>query len=205
MRTIPMTMMATMLLGGCAAFTSPKEQPVIEDTIGFFNGGPISTIAVTPERRVAFVNTTKGTGGRYGNFCAEPPADVAESLTSQFQAALKADAKNIDVRAAAEVGKLLRTAVQALTARSQGLSFYRDSAFRLCELHLNGQVSTQNYLAALERFAKLSHELIMKELELNDGKIGFPSAIEAPEVVQLDPISDEVEVPGDEDPADGPA
>ena len=121
------------VLTGCAAFTAPKEQPVIEDKVGENFG----VLAVTAERR-AIIFGRKGVNA--GRICAEPSPDVAESLVSSLKVIAEASAKRGDLEAKAgfEFGKTLATAISTLFVRSQGIQFMRDSTYALCQAHLNG-------------------------------------------------------------------
>ena len=56
----------TLLLSACGTswFAQRKSNSVIEDTLGIFNGGPIATLATTPERRIVLVNVDKSEGSK---------------------------------------------------------------------------------------------------------------------------------------------
>ena len=165
----------SIILTGCGTslLTNPKENPVIENQLGLFNFGPVATLAMTPERRVVLVNVnTNDRNGTYGKFCAEPPADVAESLSSTFQAALEARLPELGVNAAGELGRALSTAAQLLAQRSQGLQLYRAGSFTYCAMLLNGWLTPDQFVDAINNLTVRSVDLITFELDKNDGKIG---------------------------------
>jgi hypothetical protein len=66
-------------LSGCALFSSPKEQPVIEDHVhNWFGVDKVGLLSTTAERREVIFKFPDN------KFCAEPPPDVAEALASSL-------------------------------------------------------------------------------------------------------------------------
>lgn len=154
---------ATLGLAGCSAFTSPKEQPVIEDKIGDNYG----TLAVTAERRIIIFSREKAESTRIKHICAEPSPDVAESLVSSLKAVAEATAKNGNVevaRASLEVSKSLATAISTVFTRSQGIQFYRDGMYALCQAHLNGVIDSPQLLEELKNLRVAAFDLIKQEI-----------------------------------------
>ena len=79
MRTLILIFLAAAALSGCAVFSSPKEQPVIEEHAdNWFNIPKMNVFSTTAERREVIVKFPDN------KFCAEPPPDVAESLVSSL-------------------------------------------------------------------------------------------------------------------------
>lgn len=150
-------------LSGCALMTSPKEQPVIEDHINnWFDREKIGVLSTTAERReVIFKMPTN-------QFCAEPPPDVAESLSSSLsilaQGSGKSDASSGEIQARLEVAKTLATSIKSLFRRTQGAQLFRDGTFNLCEAYLNGSIDKANYIRLYEDLLKTAKELIAKEI-----------------------------------------
>ncbi len=153
--------LAVSLLQGCALFTSPKEQPVIEDTIGdrFTDWGrnKVGTLATTPERRVVVVKMPDN------KFCAEPSPDVAESLTSAFN--LIASAKTqTSADAQLNLAKSLATTAKTIFVRSQGVQLFRDGLYSLCQANLNGTISDAQYKDMFEQLLTTADKLIGAEI-----------------------------------------
>lgn len=164
----------TVVLTGCAAFTSPKEHPAIEDKIGENFG----VLSVTAERRAIIFGRA---GANAGRICAEPSPDVAESLVSSLKVIAEATAKRGDIEAKAgfEFGKSLATAVSTLFVRSQGIQFMRDSTYALCQAHLNGMLTEAQFLVEYTRISNLAYVLIEKEIPNADTKRAEAAATRA--------------------------
>jgi hypothetical protein len=158
---------ALLLLAGCSTFTSPKEQPVIEDKIGENFG----TLAVTAERRIIIFGRDKSKNGEK-LVCAEPSPDVAESLVSSLKAVAQASVNKGDAEAKAglEISKSLATAISSVFSRSQGVQFFRDNMYALCQAHLNGVITADQFNAKHEKITEYSFKLIEKELPSADTK-----------------------------------
>lgn len=165
---LPVCAAAILLVTGCSTFTSPKEQPVIEDKIG----GNIGTLAVTAERRVIIFGRDKSDPTKIQQICAEPSPDVAESLVSSLKAVAEASIKKGDAEtnAGLEISKSLATAISMVFTRSQGVQFFRDNMYALCQAHLNGSISTSQFTDEFKRVRELSAELIKQEIPSADTK-----------------------------------
>lgn len=159
----------------CSTLTPPKEQPVIEDKIGEAYG----TLAVTAERRIIIFGRTKA-GDDNGNaqdknpvVCAEPSPDVAESLVTSIKALAEASAKKggtDEAKISAEFTRSLTTAISSVFTRSQGIQFFRDSSYALCQAHINGTLGPESYRESLDKITQLAHELIRLEIPSMDAK-----------------------------------
>lgn len=155
---------ASLGLAGCSAFTSPKEQPVIEDKIGDNFG----TLAVTAERRIIIFSRENSENKHIKKICAEPSPDVAESLVSSLKAVAEASAKDGDVevaRANLQISKSLATAISTVFTRSQGIQFYRDGMYALCQAHLNGVIDPSQFLEEFKELREKASELIKLEIK----------------------------------------
>lgn len=179
-------------LSGCgvSSLVEPKTNPIIEDSVGGpYRNGPVATLATTPERRLLLVDNRRDKES-FGNFCAEPPADVAESVSSSFQAALAgnlAQPSGQTVEASAELAKALATATQALAQRSQGVMIFRDGSYYLCSMYMNNILEKDDYIELWTALLYKSAEVTTKELAENGGKIGHapPENLSAPELAKL--------------------
>jgi hypothetical protein len=158
---------ALVFLSGCSTFTPPKEQPVIEDKIGENFG----TLAVTAERRIIIFGRDKSKKDEK-LVCAEPSPDVAESLVSSLKAVAQASVNKGDAetKAGLEISKSLATAISSVFTRSQGVQFFRDNMYALCQAHLNGVVNPKQFNEMYLQITKYSYELIAKELPSADTK-----------------------------------
>ncbi len=182
--------MATLSGCGVSWLVEPKTNPIIEDSVGGPNrGGPVATLATTPERRLLLVDNRKNKDS-FGNFCAEPPADVAESVSASFQAALAgnlAQPSGQTVEASAELAKALATATQALAQRSQGVMIFRDGSYYLCSMYMNDIIEKADYIQLWTILLNKSADVTTKELTENGGKVGHapPENLSAPELAKL--------------------
>lgn len=164
MRTLFLLFLAAAL-SGCAMFTSPKEQPVIEDrATNWFNIEKIGVLSTTAERREVIFKFPNN------QFCAEPPPDVAEALSSNLTLLLKGSASNTakagEVTAQLEAAKSLATSIRPLFRRSQGAQFLRDGLFNLCQAYLNGAICKEQYVELYRELLTKSQCLITREIPL---------------------------------------
>lgn len=168
---------------GLSVVADPKTNPVLEDRIGLWGRQPVGTLATTAERRVVLVRIAEDDPDTFGKFCAEPPPDAAENIASKLALALEAGAKitNVDpagkipegeASARLETAKEIATSVQSLFHRSQGLQFYRDGMYNLCQGYLNKVINGDEFAKRADDLSKKSYALIKLELELTKGIIG---------------------------------
>ena len=164
-------------LSACSTFTSPKEQPVIEDKLGEAYG----TLAVTAERRIIIFGRTQNVNGGIKDssssknpvVCAEPSPDVAESLVISIKALAEASAKKggtDEAKVTADFTRSLTTAISSVFTRSQGIQLFRDSSYALCQAHLNHTISPDTYKQSLDRITDLAYELIKLEIPSLDAR-----------------------------------
>ena len=123
-----------LFLGGCSAYIN---RPV--HTLGAL--APFSKmeehrgVAVTAEKRLVM---EKNESGKDFIICAEPSPDVAQSILSIFKTT--ADWGKPKGLNSTELASLFSAIPFPLVVRSQGLQFYRDSVFALCQMGMNGWI-----------------------------------------------------------------
>jgi len=163
MRTLILIFLAAAALSGCAVFSSPKEQPVIEEHAdNWFNIPKMNVFSTTAERREVIVKFPDN------KFCAEPPPDVAESLVSSLTLLAQGSASDKttgQVEARLEAAKSLATSVRTLFRRSQGSQYFRDGLFHLCQAYLNHAIDGAQYIELYKELSTKSKALIEKELD----------------------------------------
>lgn len=154
---------ATLAAALCGAVSgcSNDRPPLIEEYTGtgwLTRSAVMSNISTDASYRSAYILLQNGVTRpesaedrrRFpGQFCPEPPPDVAQAVSAAISAALKGE---INVPAgqtggSVEAGfdKAVATAVSPLIQRSQGLQFFRDQAFYTCVAYLNGALDADQY------------------------------------------------------------
>lgn len=118
----------------------------------------VGTLATSADYRVVYVRLDEN-----AKLCAEAPADAASNFASTFAGALSAplaEGKAIS----AETKTSIAVAIKQLFKRSQGVQLYRDGAFALCNMYLNGAINGESYLKELEELRKAAKDLITTEI-----------------------------------------
>jgi hypothetical protein len=151
------------MMEGCALLSSPAWVPVVEPASlgsGRFIGEDkrVGTLATVAQRRLALVKFGDG------KFCAEPPPDVADSVSATLSAALSGG--NGKINAAGEMVHDFATAAKQLLYRSQGLQLYRDGMFSLCVAYLNKAISEEEFKHSHKELLTIAGDLIKTELPL---------------------------------------
>ncbi len=145
-------------LAGCGSVLSPRA-PIIEDKVG----DSVRTVASAPDYRISYVVKTDPTDARERvRVCAEAPADAGAQFASSFTAGLQGSKAGATLDANATLG--MAVAMKQLFRRSQGLQLYRDGAFALCNMYINGVLEKQEYLRELVEFRKDAVALIKEEI-----------------------------------------
>lgn len=149
---------------------------MIEDKLG----RSIRTLAVTAERR-AIIFGDKSDPKNVDQICAEPSPDIAESLVSSLRAVAEATVNKgvAETTANLEVNKTLATAIATLFSRSQGVQFFRDNMYALCQAHMNGAIDKEKFGVEFTRISNLSAKLIAKEIPSADTKRAEAAAVRA--------------------------
>ncbi|MCG7870391.1 MAG: hypothetical protein JAY74_28980 [Candidatus Thiodiazotropha taylori] len=133
MKRIALIMSLALLTAGCSStIESFYNRQVVEDQLITDDSGEqeIGTLAVTAQRRLIVGNL------KTGNFCSEPPPEVADSITTAIAAALKANIsteKNIS----AELASNFARHVNQLYKRAHIVQLFRDATYHLCVNSVN--------------------------------------------------------------------
>jgi hypothetical protein len=155
------------LLSGCASYFTPRP-PVLEDKVGRWGSETVGTLSTAPDYRVVYVRLKDN-----AKLCAEPSADVAAQVASTIAGALKGPLGGSE--GAAQLSASISTAMKQLFRRSQGVQFFRDGSFALCNLYLNQGISEAAYAQELMALRVAAFELIKLEIPLMD-RTPFDSA-----------------------------
>lgn len=160
MKRLVLSGVLVSMVSGCAYFTPPQSFPVIEDKVGRdkanLNDKRIGTLATVAQRRLAIIKFEDG------KFCAEPPPDAADNISSTLSAALSAN--NGDVGVQAKLATAISSVAKQLFYRSQGLQLYRDGTFHLCNAYLNNLIGPDEYKIEHKQLLDTVKELIEKEI-----------------------------------------
>ena len=159
---------------GCGMGIFNPNGAIVEDKLGHFR-----TLAVTAERRVIMFNDEKK------RYCAEPPPDVAQNISSALRIAADATGKGID--AGAQLSKAMGISVQRLMNRSQGLQLYRDGMYFLCQGFMNGVVNDTEFATKSNSLLQTAHELIKHEITVSNGNINAAPTSALPSSPTLPP------------------
>ena len=163
-------------LSGCGVtlFVPPEEDAVVDEHVftpiidlpRFFgwDRDSVHALSTKAERRLVLMEKKKVKNGYHGKsvltVCAESPAEATQDLSSTFDFA--GTVEKIEI---SKLLKALSTKVKPTFKRSQGLQFYRDGAFQLCQAYLNGLI-TEKTLA--HGFHPCPHCFITQLNELRD-------------------------------------
>jgi hypothetical protein len=160
---------ATVVVLFCAIGCTTTERPVLRDKIA--NVGTLSTIA---SRRVVVVNSKVLVRPPFleSAFCAEPSPDSSEniisSLTSKGELSGAADTTGeiakLQAAAKLELAKNFQNVSQLLFKRTQGVQFWRDGLFSLCQSFLNGSITKEDFMEKFDALRKSAVDLIQQEI-----------------------------------------
>lgn len=154
---------------GCGTGMFNANGAIVEDKVGHYR-----TLAVTSERRVIMFNDAKN------RYCAEPPPDVAQNISSALSFGVKATAGKLPADVEAEYTKALAVAAQRLMNRSQGLQLYRDGMYYLCQAFINEGVSVDGFVKQSDSLLKTSEDLIRHEITISNGRINMSPSDSTP-------------------------
>ena len=142
-----------LLSTGCASSLHEfHNRAVVEDNIE----DAVGTLSLNAQRRTVIVALD---GENRGKFCAEPPPDVAESVTTSLEAALKATIKETDTDVSGSLKDTLETQITVLGERTTILDVYRTGTYALCQYHLNGAMGAKELQ---ESFDSLTQQVLDK-------------------------------------------
>lgn len=148
-----------LLLQGCAFFTKPLEQPVIEEKLNpaWLAPATVGTLSLTPERRVVLVNF------RNNRFCAEAPTEVGLDLANALKASIEA-ARGDEVKIGAAIERALTAQNNVLNRRTQGMQLFLANAYFTCQMYMNGGLDERQMLEMQFQTLKIVEPLIAAEL-----------------------------------------
>ncbi len=149
-RFLLLSFIFVMSFYGCASFTSPARQHVLEE-------GKIYWFDYDASRRGA-VLVPKHEKKNIA-LCAEPSPDVALQIIDK----LKADVGVKEVKVGAEVD--IQQQVVQLAKRTQTVMFLRESLYRLCELSLNFQLPSKEVKKLYGEVINAAADMAKAELE----------------------------------------
>lgn len=145
---------------GCAAFIAPSDYPVIEDKLsrGFIDdAGAVSTLSVTPERRVIIANhQTK-------RFCAEAPTEVGLDVSKLASLAAELE-KPGELSAALNAVLASSRQHSALNKRTQGLQLFLATSYFVCQMYMNEAITNDQLLKIQLQAINAVGPLIDKEI-----------------------------------------
>ena len=174
-----LTAICCATLGACEGNFGGRLDPVIASSLG----PDVDALSTGADRRLVLASQvtryagrripqadgstlTVNEAGKELVVCAEPAPDVAEALAASLSASASASrSENEKVEAALE--RQLATSIGALVKRSQGLQFFRDGVFALCQGSMNGinnpKVIAEEFEALRLNAVKLIEKEIMTE------------------------------------------
>jgi hypothetical protein len=106
------------------------NRAVVQDEVG-----SVGVLSVTAARRMALVSLE---GKNKGNFCAEPPPDVSDNVSTSLNAAIKAKLAELPADVDLSVSDILKVEAVVLAKRTALLDVYRTGTYSLCQYRLNG-------------------------------------------------------------------
>ncbi len=127
-------------------------------------GSEVDALATDANRRLVLSQTgTKSNGQKTRFVCAEPSPDTVEALAASLSASGSSKRANGNVTEA-EIKRTLATSAGLLLRRSQGLQFYRDAVFALCQGAMNGIRDEDAIAKQFKELTELSANLIRAEI-----------------------------------------
>lgn len=164
---------AVCVLTGCGLtpFVEPEKQAIVDEYVFFpwlSNRTGVHALSTKMERRlVVFERKEEGKDDDLRlRVCAESPAEATQALNSINKLTVELEKAGVPK---GSFDSTLSTAVHAAFKRTQGLQFYRDGAYQLCQAWLNGVIkSEEKFFSHLKELEKNAVKLIGKELEKED-------------------------------------
>ena len=180
--------MVALAACGTDEFTPQKAQPLID--LPLAEGASATVVATTAERRLVLYQSNVDGAVQ---FCAEPSPDAIESLASLFSAAGSfgsSTPSGPSTEASASFSNALTTAVSSAFNRSQGIQFFRDGVFALCQAAMNGWIETP---ASGRSAGAFEADLVKRDVVASENDRGEPiqkevaieRTIEAPDLNTL--------------------
>ena len=152
--TVAASLMSLMLAGcNTLAFLEANDpfeiKSIYSTPRGAFKGPRgynVSVVSLSSERRAMVIKND-------GKFCAEPPPDVALSVTDRLEALLKGKIED-EGKATAKLLDEYQTAVTKLADRTELLDVYRSGVYAICQYHLNGAIDGQQLVDMFGAFTQ---------------------------------------------------
>lgn len=167
-------------LSGCGwgLFTSREFDPVIEDylQIGATKTSGLGSLSTTASRCTVIMRMKDTPTRTQGIVCAELAPDVGEAFVRTYAIEL-AQRGGHDTASSgdnAAKGRLSNSAglssaggttIAPLLYRSQGLQFFRDGMYALCQDLMNGVVDKAQYSARRRELVNTAKEIMLAEIE----------------------------------------
>ena len=169
---------AACLLQGCGVsmFVPPEEDAVVDEHVFFswneifgVQGTGVRALSTKAERRLVLMEQWIGSDNNaHLTVCAEPNPEATQSLKSLSDVSGELSGDVVDaVKMLAEINRELSTDVAMQFKRSQGLQFYRDGAFQLCQAYINGLLGNEdheNFLLELNSLRETAANIILHEV-----------------------------------------
>ncbi len=161
MRNFVIALLIAFNIQGCAVFTKPLEQPVIEEKLNprWLSKASVGTLSLTPERRVVLVNF------KNNRFCAEAPTEIGIDLASAISANIsggQTDKATIE----AAIKSVLSSQNSVLNKRTQGMQLFLANSYFTCQMYMNGGIDERQLLEMQFQTLKIIEPLITSEIEL---------------------------------------
>ncbi|MHC1699469.1 MAG: hypothetical protein AB9900_00620 [Humidesulfovibrio sp.] len=156
LRTVFAVVLA-VAVSGCTAFTDPSRLPIVRRDVA----GEADVLATKAERRIIFVS------GDGKTVCVEPSPDVSEAVATAVHAMVNGTASKDDAVGSAgfTLSRGMANSIAMLFVRTQGIQFFRDGSFALCQAYTSHAIDEKAYLDRLDRFRADARALIEKELD----------------------------------------
>lgn len=175
-----------VFLSGCGVtlFVPPEEDAVVDEhvftpiidlpSLFGWDRDNVHALSTKAERRLVLMEKKKVKNGYHGKsvltVCAESPAEATQDLSSTFD--FVGTVEKIEF---SKLLKALSTKVKPTFKRSQGLQFYRDGAFQLCQAYLNGLITEKTfahgfhpcphcYITQLNELRDIAERIILHEI-----------------------------------------
>jgi len=136
----------------------------MERKLGRPGAESIGALATAADYRVVYVRIGEG------KICAEPPPDAAGQFAAVIAAAISGPLEKQTVSADAQAGMAL--SMKQLFKRTQGVQFYRDGLFALCNLYMNDVIDNKQYLTEVQALRLSAKSLIESEIQNPDNDKG---------------------------------
>lgn len=161
MRLLILMMLCASLMG-CGYYLTPRP-PVMERKLGLPGRESVGALATAADYRLAYVRIGGGNASDpTGRSCFEPPPDAAGQFAAELSASGKTPYHGGDLSADAAASMAL--SMKELFRRSQGVQFYRDGMFALCNMYLNDGLTKEAYISQVNELRKEAAELIGQEI-----------------------------------------